>query len=111
MLLRVDAHDLLVQLFVVGVPADRLLDHVEGVLRVAGLLVELGEPAGGGDCLAAEVLAFGQGPVVVSALAPVGDQCLLKGGGLGGRSVAAAAVVWACLKRHRSQPTRSGFAW
>jgi hypothetical protein len=52
-LLRVDAHDLLVQLFVVGVPADGLLDYVEGVLRVAGLLVELGEPAGGGDCLAA----------------------------------------------------------
>lgn len=31
----------LVQLFVVGVPADCLLDSVEGVLRVAGLLVDL----------------------------------------------------------------------
>jgi hypothetical protein len=85
---RLCAHDLLVQLLVVRVPADRLLEHVEGTLMVAGLLVEVGEAAGGGDCLAAEVLAFGESPVVVGAVnqvALVGGQCLLESGSLGGR--------------------------
>jgi len=74
---RLQPHDPLVQLLVVGVPAGGGLQGGERAVTVAGALPELGEAAGGVGGLAAQLLAGGFGPVVVGAF----EEAAVVGGG------------------------------